>query len=427
VSPTTVTTIEQAYYCVFSHYYAGPVLDDRVLLAGAFAGLTQELDRLGLDQAGATMPALSGNRVTDWEAFAAVYQRVISALPDRAAVRQAAAAATVRGMVASLNDNHAQWQYPQLPPGYQPGDGYGLGITTSPVAPLAATAPAEALPPLFVTSVPPGSPAARQDLRPGDIIVSVNGAPPFAGGVISEGAIALLFPQYPLGGPVTVRLRRPATGRTWTAIMTPALFPVPAPAVSARLLPNDIAYVKLPGFFPGAANQVLAAVSALARTTTLHGVVLDLRGNTGGSPAEVAQLLGAFTHGTVWSYDCDVTGHCTANTTSSTTPLLHLPLAVLTDRDCASACDAFAGAVNDLRLGALIGTRTAGIVAGPAMVYELDDGSLLGLPSPHELGADREIINGIGVAPGYYVPLTAADLSAGHDPAVARALTLLGQ
>ena len=36
--PTTVTTIGQAYYCIFAHYYSGPVLDDRVLLAGAFAG-----------------------------------------------------------------------------------------------------------------------------------------------------------------------------------------------------------------------------------------------------------------------------------------------------------------------------------------------------------------------------------------------------
>lgn len=146
----------------------------------------------------------------------------------------------------------------------------------------------------------------------------------------------------------------------------------------------------------------------------------------GGDPAEVAGLLGAFTHGAVWSYDCDVTGHCTANYTGTATPLLHLPLAVLTDRSCASACDAFADAVKDLSLGALIGTRTAGIVAGPADVYELDDGSLLGLPSRHELGVLHEIINGIGVAPDYYLPLTAADLSNGRDPDIAKALTLLG-
>jgi hypothetical protein len=38
---TTVTTVGQAYYCVFAHCYAGPVLDDRVLLAAAFAGRDQ--------------------------------------------------------------------------------------------------------------------------------------------------------------------------------------------------------------------------------------------------------------------------------------------------------------------------------------------------------------------------------------------------
>jgi C-terminal processing protease CtpA/Prc len=39
---------------------------------------------------------------------------------------------------------------------------------------------------------------------------------------------------------------------------------------------------------------------------------------------------------------------------------------VLTDRNCASACDAFSGAVKDLRLGTLVGTRTSGIVSAPA-------------------------------------------------------------
>jgi C-terminal processing protease CtpA/Prc len=33
---------------------------------------------------------------------------------------------------------------------------------------------------------------------------------------------------------------------------------------------------------------------------------LDLRGNGGGSPAEVSTLLGAFTHGKAYAYDCDV-------------------------------------------------------------------------------------------------------------------------
>ena len=420
--PTTVTTIGQAYYCVFAHYYAGPVLDDRVLLAAAFAGFTQELDRLGMDQSDATMPALTGNRDRDWAVFAAVYQKVTSQLPASPAQRQELAAATMTGMIASLNNNHARWSYPAPPPGDVPGD---LGIMTSPAPPLADIAPQEALPPLFITAVLPGSPAVRSRLRPGDIIVSVDGAPPFPGGIISEGVMNVLFGPYPQPGRVAVQLHRPATGRTWTVTLTPALYLAPPPAVSAKLLNGHIAYVQLPGFFPGSADEVLQAITGLATGVKLRGLILDLRGNGGGTVADPARLLGAFIHGAAWSYDCDVRGSCAANYTDSSVPLLHLPLVVLTDRNCASACDAFSGAVKDLRLGTLVGTRTSGIVAAPAAAYLLDDASLIILPAKHELSANHELINGIGVAPDYYIPLTARDLSTGHDPDIAKALTLL--
>jgi carboxyl-terminal processing protease len=429
IKPTTVTTIEQAYYCVFAHYYAGPVLDDRVLLAGAFAGLTQELDRLGEDQPDATMPALTGNRDSDWAAFAAVYQRVISELPAKAAPRQQAAEATMNGMIAALDDNHARWEYPlSPPPGYKPGDAYGLGIATSPVAPLTQDAPGEALPPLYVSHVNPGSPAARAGVRPGDVITAVDGSAPFTDGQVSPGVISLLNQLPPQRQTIQVTLRWPVSGATRTVTLTPSLYPAPAggPSVTSKLLDGDIAYVVLPGFFPGSASDVLNAIYKLQKTAALRGVVLDLRGNGGGSPAEDAQLLGAFEHGKPWSYDCTITGQCTANNTDDSTPLLHLPLVVLTDRNCASGCDAFSGAVKDLRLGTLVGTRTSGIVAGPAAGWVLDDGSELGLPAEHEVSADHELINGIGVAPDYYIPFTANDLATGRDPDIAKALSLLG-
>jgi carboxyl-terminal processing protease len=224
LKPTTVTAIEQAYYCVFAHYYAGPVLDDRGLLGAAFAGFTQALDRLGMDRPDATMPALTGDRGRDWTAFAAVYQKVTSQLPASPAQRQALAAATLTGMIASLHDNHARWDYPAPPPGSAPGN---LGIITSPGYLLADAAPQEALPPLFVAAVEPGSPADSGGVQPGDIIVSVNGAPPFTDGIISDGVMNLLYGPYPQAGRVSVRLQRPATGRTWTVTLTPASGPAP--------------------------------------------------------------------------------------------------------------------------------------------------------------------------------------------------------
>jgi carboxyl-terminal processing protease len=55
----------------------------------------------------------------------------------------------------------------------------------------------------------------------------------------------------------------------------------------------------------------------------------------------------------------------------------------------------------------------------------LSDNSLIGMPSKHAKGPDGEIVNGIGVAPDIYLPITAHDVSTGHDPDIAKALTLL--
>ncbi|MEU4745920.1 hypothetical protein AB0G02_36410, partial [Actinosynnema sp. NPDC023658] len=59
-TPATLTTIGQAYYCIFDNYFSGPVLDSRALLVPAFAALTQELQRRGLDRPDATLPPLTG-------------------------------------------------------------------------------------------------------------------------------------------------------------------------------------------------------------------------------------------------------------------------------------------------------------------------------------------------------------------------------
>jgi carboxyl-terminal processing protease len=429
VKPTTITTIGQAYYCIFANYYSGPVLDDRVLLAGAFAGFANELEHLGLDQPHATLPTLTGDRDTDWAAFSAVYQKVTGGLRASAAVLQEIAAATMTGMLAALHDNHAEWTHRDpaaIPPGYKPGKGWGIGISTVPTAGLASGAPQETVPPLYISSVV-GGPAARAGLRPGDVIESVNGAPPFTDGVISPGVIDLLFQQYPQQQPLRLTLYRPATGRTWTITLRPAVYTLSAAAtavVTSRLLDGNVGYVRMTAFAPGSANQVLKAIASLRKGRTLRGIILDLRDNGGGAP-EVATLLGAFEHGRAFSYDCDVNGSCTANYPDASTPLLHLPLVLLTSRDCASACDAFSGAVKDLHLGTLVGTRTWGAASGPGTDHFLDDGSELGLPAKHELSADHEIIDGIGVAPDYYLPMTAWDLSTGHDPDIAKALTLL--
>ena len=421
ITATTVATLGQAYSCVLDNWADGATLDDRVLITGAFAGLTQELQRRGLDQATAMLPALTGNHDGDWTSAGSVLQWVVDALPADPQVRQAVLAAAMNGLVASLHDDHVSWVR-----------SFGGGLPSLGVITSVQIARRDAMPPLFVTAVEPGSPAAAAGLQPGDVLTTVNGVVPFANGQLNTGALAQVsdVAAYysgapPSRDPVLLALNRPSTGRDWSVALTPGLVPRPPP-VSATALGADIAEVKLTAFGPNAAAMVFTAIANLHLGDKLRGVILDLRGNGGGLPTEVARLLGGFVHGKVWGFDVDRNGVRTANHTDDTVALLHQPLVVLTDRDCVSACDAFSDAVKDLHIGTLVGTRTAGNVAGPAYPYLLNDGSLLALPTAHTLGANGEIIDGIGVAPDYNAPVTPQALSTGHDPAVDKALSLLG-
>jgi carboxyl-terminal processing protease len=194
------------------------------------------------------------------------------------------------------------------------------------------------------------------------------------------------------------------------------------------LVDGDIAYSKLQGFALEPAQQVLTSIAALRASTKLQGVILDLRGNGGGNADAVSLLAGAIAHDQVTDYWCTPRpgrDQCTANRSSSSVPLLNLPVIVLVDRVCASACDAFSASLKDLHLATLVGTRTAGVVSGPAAPYRLTDGSSLSLPKFYQLGAAHEFVDGIGVAPDYYAPLTAADLSAGRDAGLSKAIELL--
>ncbi|MFB9680749.1 S41 family peptidase [Streptosporangium vulgare] len=399
--PTSVNTLRQAYFCVLDNYYGAPVLDSRELLKNALAAYTQDLMRRGADRPGLQLPALTGDRDTDWAAFAKVL-----GTGDPAALR-----AAITGMVAGLHDNHARWERPSPPP---EGGPVGTGIAGASAVRGRELDPA-ARPPLFITRVLPGSPAAKAGVRPGDIVLKANGMPPFVGGRANQSFIEALA-----SGTVRVTLKRPTTGRIRTIDLKEGPITRQPPAVTSKTLPGDVAYVQLPGFHEGAADQVIAKLGGEPKA-----VILDLRGNGGGSPREVTRLLGAFAHGKVTSYFCPPKGECVPNRTDDSVPLLGLRLVVLTDRGCASACEDFSAAVRGNGLGTLVGTRTAGAVSGPAAAFLLDDGSVLLLPKVRHLGPDREIIDTIGVPVDHHAPLTALDLATGRDPGVSKALSLL--
>ncbi|UBU11169.1 S41 family peptidase [Nonomuraea gerenzanensis] len=422
--PTTIDIVEQAYFCILDRYYGAATLDARSLLTAAFVALTQELNRGGRDVPDATMPALTGDRKADWAAFETVVKQVTDQVPD---LRGKLVTGALDAMVAALGDNHARWAHASgRHPDYYDGDGYGLGLTANVNGPQVDINPGAGLPPLFVTAVEGGA-ARAAGVRPGDVIESINGSAPFIDGEPTP-AIAALYPRYPEARPVRLRLLRESTGRRWTVTLEPGLYPrdlASLQVVRSRLLDGGVAYVRVSGFAPDSAKRALNAIARLRTGRTLTGVVLDLRGNNGGQPKEAMRLVSGFAHGKVTGHQCAADGACEVFRTDDTVELVGLPLAVLTDRSCASACEHVASAVKDLRIGRLVGTRTAGVISGPAEPFLLADNTVLSFPTKHHLGPNREVIDRIGVPPDHHVVQTPRDAAAGRDPALAQALTLL--
>lgn len=92
----------------------------------------------------------------------------------------------------------------------------------------------------------------------------------------------------------------------------------------------------------------------------VEGVIIDLRGNGGGSLAESTELSGLFIKKGPIVQVRDSTGRIEVNEDSDPKIAYSGPLAVLVDRHSASASEIFAGAIQDYRRGIIVGEPTYG-------------------------------------------------------------------
>ena len=92
----------------------------------------------------------------------------------------------------------------------------------------------------------------------------------------------------------------------------------------------------------------------------IDGLIIDLRGNGGGSLSEALELTGFFIDEGPVVQTKDATGKVEINYDPEAGIVYPGPLAVLVDRDSASASEIFAGAIQDYRRGIIIGETTFG-------------------------------------------------------------------
>ncbi|MER7539151.1 S41 family peptidase [Streptomyces sp. NPDC097704] len=254
-----------------------------------------------------------------------------------------------------------------------------------------------------VTRVQAGGPAGKAGLRVGDRLVSVDGRP--VDGLSVSEVVSLLRGDGVPGSSVVLGVER---GRAaWTQPLRRAR--LATDPVTVRRLDDGAVLIRVAAFTKGAGTRVRDAVRAAPAGA---GVLLDLRGNSGGLVAEAAVAASAFLDGgLVATYDVEGEQRAVYAEGGGDTGR---PLVALIDGGTMSAAELLTGALQDRGRAVTVGSRTFG-KGSVQMPSALPDGSVAELTVGHYRTPAGHAVDGRGITP---------DLAA-EDGAEERARTVL--
>lgn len=171
---------------------------------------------------------------------------------------------------------------------------------------------------------------------------------------------------------------------------------IESPTVKYEMLENDIGYIQITEFDEVTTDQFTEAL-AVIKGSGARGLILDLRGNPGGSLSVVVDIAREILPKGLIVYTEDKYGQRDEYTCDGKREL-ELPLVVLVNGNSASASEILAGAIQDYKKGVLVGTTTfgKGIVQ---RVLPLTDGTALKLTISSYYTPKGNNIHGVGIEP----------------------------
>jgi carboxyl-terminal processing protease len=257
---------------------------------------------------------------------------------------------------------------------------------------------------LVVTSALHG-PARDAGVRPGDIIVRIEGRP--AGKLTFDQSLNLIKGEK--GTVVHLLVRHNGERQSYTVVRSD----VAVPSLSSRLLTyqgSKMGYIRLLAFPDSSAQRVHDATRRLVARGA-KGIILDMRGNPGGLLTEAVRTTSVFLDKGVV---CTVSGlhqDQTVYEVSGGAEFPELPMTVLVDRGSASAAEIVAAALADNKRAVVVGNRTYG-KASVQSIRPLSAGRALKLTTATYLTPSGTDLAGHGIRPSVKAtddPLTRRD------------------
>jgi len=243
-----------------------------------------------------------------------------------------------------------------------------------------------------------GSPAQRAGLKPGDVILKVNGED--VRGLPLERVVGRIL--GPPGKTVKLTILNPARGQTIDLTIVRAR--ITLHNVSWHRLPGTtVAHVRVASFSRGVSKE-LRKILLDIQQEGLTGLTLDVRNNPGGLLDEAVSTASQFLGSGNVLLEKDATGKVTPVPVQSGGAAFALPMVALINGGTASAPEIVAGALKDARRAMLVGERTFG--TGTVLAaFPLSDGSAMMLAIKEWLTPSGEVIWHRGISPDVVVPL----------------------
>lgn len=187
---------------------------------------------------------------------------------------------------------------------------------------------------------------------------------------------------------------------------------------------GDALIWKVPGFFESD-DEVDGMI---ARARRHKALIIDLRGNHGGSGEMVARMIsGLMDHEVKVATRVSRTSDKPFVANSRGKEVFAGKLVVLVDSVSASASEVFARVIQIEHRGIVVGDRSSGRVMETIIHPLFFPGEYaVAITDANLIMSDGKSLEGMGVVPDVIVLPTAADLAAGRDPALSKAAELVG-
>lgn len=228
---------------------------------------------------------------------------------------------------------------------------------------------------IHVNSVIQGGPSEKVGLMAGDRIVEVDDSA-FVGKIVTNSE-AMKRLKGEKGSKVKLGVYRP--GEKDLLHFTVIRGNIPVKSIDAAYMINKkVGYIKVNKFGETTYPELLIALAKLNQKNC-EGLIVDLRGNTGGYMAAAIQMVNEFLpNNRLIVYTQGRKSPREDYNSNGTGSNQKMPLVVLVDEGSASASEIFAGAIQDNDRGTIVGRRSfgKGLVQQP---IEFSDGSAIRL------------------------------------------------